>query len=202
MIEPDDQSWIWLDGEIWSWFRHLSAAIWLAFLKRIFSYKLRNNRVFAVQSSIKHISIHSKRMHSNSSRAYLTHFRLKFRRFRPQSFQICLWRRIDGVNIEWRRVMAKHLWEIRRVALQPRSLTGKLSCTVGIVPALGDPRRERPPAVCGHVINVPTHVKVKLPLISGHLPNEDADSHLLVVSTCYNGHCKKVPRFGGHFNQW
>ena len=25
-----------------------------------------------------------------------------------------------------------------------------------VVPALGDPRRERPPAVYGHVINVPT----------------------------------------------
>ena len=27
-----------------------------------------------------------------------------------------------------------------------------------VVPALGDPRRERPPAVSGHVINVPTHM--------------------------------------------
>ena len=53
-----------------------------------------------------------------------------------------------------------------------------------VVPALGDPRRERPPAVCGHFVNVPTHFKVKLPVISGHLPNADADSHLLVVSTC------------------
>ena len=30
-------------------------------------------------------------------------------------------------------------------------------------------------------------------MISGHLPN--ADSHLLVVSTCYNGQCKQMPRF-------
>ena len=74
-----------------------------------------------------------------------------------------------------------------------------MSCTV--VPALGDPRRERPPAVCGHFVNVPTHFKVKLPVISGHLPNADADSHLLVVSTCYNGQCKKCHVFGGHFNQ-
>ena len=29
-----------------------------------------------------------------------------------------------------------------------------------VVPALGDPRRERPPAVYGHVINVPTHLNV------------------------------------------
>ena len=72
-------------------------------------------------------------------------------------------------------------------------------CTV--VPALGDPRRERPPAVCGHFVNVPTHFKVKLPVISGHLPNADADSHLLVVSTCYNGQCKQMPRFRCHFNQ-
>ena len=64
-----------------------------------------------------------------------------------------------------------------------------------VVPALGDPRRERPPAVCGHFVNVPTHFKVKLPVISGHLPNADADSHLLVVSTCYNGQCKQMPRF-------
>ena len=70
-----------------------------------------------------------------------------------------------------------------------------------VVPALGDPRRERPPAVYGHFVNVPTHVNVKLPLISGHLPNADADSHSLVVSTCYNGQCKQMPLFGGHFNQ-
>ena len=64
-----------------------------------------------------------------------------------------------------------------------------------VVPALGDPRRERPPAVYGHIVNVPTHFNVKLPMISGHLPNADADSHLLVVSTCYNGQCKQMPRF-------
>ena len=62
-----------------------------------------------------------------------------------------------------------------------------------IVPALGDPRRERPPA--GHFVNVQTHFKVKLPVISGHLPDADADSHVLVVSTCYNGQCKQMPRF-------
>ena len=68
-----------------------------------------------------------------------------------------------------------------------------------VVHALGDPRRERPPAVCGHFGNVPTHFKVKLPVISGHLPNADADSHLLVVSTCYNGQCKQMPRFRWSF---
>ena len=68
-----------------------------------------------------------------------------------------------------------------------------------VVPALGDHRRERPPAVCGHLINVPTHFNVKLPPISGHLPNADADSHLLVVSTCYNGQCKQMPRFRWSF---
>ena len=31
---------------------------------------------------------------------------------------------------------------------------------VTVVPALGDPRRERPPDVYGHVINVPTHFNV------------------------------------------
>ena len=67
-----------------------------------------------------------------------------------------------------------------------------------VVPALGDPRRERSPAVYGHFVNVPTHFNVKLPLISGHLPNADADSHLLVVSTCYNGQCKQK---SGNFNQ-
>ena len=65
--------------------------------------------------------------------------------------------------------------------------------TSTVVPVLGDPRRERPPAVYGHVVNVPTYVNVKLPLIHGHLPNADADSHLLVVSTCYNGQCKQMP---------
>ena len=64
---------------------------------------------------------------------------------------------------------------------------------------MGDPRRERPPAVYGHFVNVPTHFNVKLPLISGHLPNADADSHLLVVSTCYNGQCKQMPRFRWSF---
>ena len=47
----------------------------------------------------------------------------------------------------------------------------------------------------GHFVDVPTHFNVKLPLISGHLPNADADSHLLVVSTCYNGQHKQMPRF-------
>ena len=68
-----------------------------------------------------------------------------------------------------------------------------------VVPALGDPRRERPPAVYGHFVNVPTHFNVKLPVISGHLPNADADTHLLVVSTCYNGQCKQMPRFRWSF---
>ena len=68
-----------------------------------------------------------------------------------------------------------------------------------VVPALGDPRRERPPAVYGYFVNVPRHFKVKLPVISGHLPNADADSHLLVVSTCYNGQCKQMPRFRWSF---
>ena len=71
-----------------------------------------------------------------------------------------------------------------------------LSCTV--VPALGDPRREWPPAVYGHVITVPTHFNVKLPAIGGHLPNVDADSHLLVVRTCYNGQPKQM--FSVSFN--
>ena len=48
----------------------------------------------------------------------------------------------------------------------------KNMCTV--VPALGDPRRERPPAVYGHVSNVPTHVNVTLPAIGGHLPKGPA----------------------------
>ena len=76
-----------------------------------------------------------------------------------------------------------------------------LSCSfiITVVPALGDSRRERPPAVCGHFVNVPTHFKVKLPVISGHLPNTDADSHLLVVSTCHNGQCKQMPRFRWSF---
>ena len=69
-----------------------------------------------------------------------------------------------------------------------------------VVPALGDPRRERPPDVYGHVIKVPTHLNVKLPAFGGHLPNADADSHLLVVRTCYNGQCKKCHVFGGQFN--
>ena len=64
-----------------------------------------------------------------------------------------------------------------------------------VVPAMGDPRRERPPAVYGHVTNVPTHVNVKLHAIGEHLPNADADSHIVVVRTCYNGQCKQKLRF-------
>ena len=74
---------------------------------------------------------------------------------------------------------------------------GQILLSYTVVPALGDPRRERPPAVCGHFVNVPTHFNVKLPVISGHLP--DADSHLLVVSTCYNGQWKQMPRFRWSF---
>ena len=60
----------------------------------------------------------------------------------------------------------------------------------------GDPGSgERPPAVYGHVINVPTHLDVKLPAIGGHLPNADADSNLLVVRTCYYGQYKQMLRF-------
>ena len=51
----------------------------------------------------------------------------------------------------------------------------------------------------GHIIKVRTHFNVKLPAISGHLPNADADSHLLVVSTWYNGQCKQMPRFRWSF---
>ena len=74
--------------------------------------------------------------------------------------------------------------------------TGLVSCpgeSTTVVPALGDPRRERPPDVYGHVIKVPTHLNVTLPAIGGHLPN--ADTHLLVVRTCYNGQCKQMPCF-------
>ena len=64
-----------------------------------------------------------------------------------------------------------------------------------VVPALGDPRRQRPPDMYGHVIVVPIHFNIKLPAIGGHLPNADADSHLLVVRTCYNGQCKQMLHF-------
>ena len=64
---------------------------------------------------------------------------------------------------------------------------------------MGAPRREPPPAVYGHVINVPTHFNVKLPAIGGHLPNADADNHLMIVRTCYNGPCKQIPRFRWSF---
>ena len=68
-----------------------------------------------------------------------------------------------------------------------------------VVPVLGDPRREPPPDVYGHVIKVPTHLNFKLPAIGGHLPNADAYSHLLVVRTCYNGQCKQMSRFRWSF---
>ena len=56
-----------------------------------------------------------------------------------------------------------------------------------LVPAMGDPRRERPPDVYGHVIKVPTHLNVTLPAIGGHLPNaRPRNSFFLVVENfCY-----------------
>ena len=87
--------------------------------------------------------------------------------------------------------------ESKNSGLVCRHLYTTISNTV--VPALGNPRRERPPALYAHVINVPTHFNVKLPVIGGHLPNADADSHLLVVRTCYNGQCKQMQRFRRSF---
>ena len=46
------------------------------------------------------------------------------------------------------------------------------------IPALGDPRHERPHAVYGHVINVPTQLNVKLPVIGRHLPNAYVQSFI------------------------
>ena len=80
------------------------------------------------------------------------------------------------------------------IAIQPYFV-----CSTTVVPALGDPRRERPPAMYGHIINVPTHFNVKLPAISGHLPNADADSHSLAVSITDSANKCRV--FGGRFNQ-
>ena len=67
------------------------------------------------------------------------------------------------------------------------------------VPASGDPRRERPPGVYGHVTEVQTHINVKLNAIGGHLANADTDSHVLVVRTCYYGQCKHMSRFRWSF---
>ena len=85
---------------------------------------------------------------------------------------------------------------VGRLALCSSRVCGKAGT---VVPALSDPRRERTPAMYGHVTNVPTHFNVKLPAIGGHLPNADADSHLLVVRTCYNGQFKQMPRFRRSF---
>ena len=72
-----------------------------------------------------------------------------------------------------------------------------LSVYITVVPALGDLRHEPPPSVYGHVINVPTHLNVKLPAIGGHLPN--ADIHCLSVPAITNS-VNKYRVFGGHFN--
>ena len=47
------------------------------------------------------------------------------------------------------------------------------------------------------LINVPTPFNTELPAIGGHLSK--ADSHLLVVRTCYNGQCKQILRFRRSF---
>ena len=87
-------------------------------------------------------------------------------------------------NNNWTMFLILHSTILfHRINGETKSVKKKTSHTV--VPALGEHRRKRPPAVYGHVINVPIHFNVKLPLISGHLPN--ADSHLLVVITCCNG---------------
>ena len=51
--------------------------------------------------------------------------------------------------------------------------SAKSSYYVTVLPVLGDSRRERPPDVYGHLINVPTHLNIKLPAIGGHLLKED-----------------------------
>ena len=103
---------------------------------------------------------------------------------------------LDSINFKFNVICMQETWKAEGDDFSQFMLQC-YNCTV--VPALGDPRRERPPAVCGHIVNVPTHFKVKLPVIIGHLPNADADSHLLVVSTCYNGQCKQMPRFRWSF---
>ena len=75
-----------------------------------------------------------------------------------------------------------------------------LRCTV--VPALGNPCRERPPAVYGHFVNVPTHFNVKLPVISGHLPVTWTRTVIHWLSApAITDNANKCRIFGGHFNQ-
>ena len=52
----------------------------------------------------------------------------------------------------------------------------------------------------GHVINVPTHCNVKLPAIGGHLPNADADSHLLVSVPAITDSANTCRIFDYHLN--
>ena len=54
-----------------------------------------------------------------------------------------------------------------------------------VVPALGDARRERPPAVYGHVINVPIHLNVPI------RPSDERPTGLY-------GHFCLVPRVSVH----
>ena len=96
--------------------------------------------------------------------------------------------------------LVNNSWTVRLTKAEvSSSVFTPLQILYTVVPALGEPRRERPPAVYGHFVNVPTHFNVKLPLISGHLPNADADSHLLVVNTCYIGQYKQMWRFRWSF---
>ena len=70
-----------------------------------------------------------------------------------------------------------------------------------VVPALGDPRRERPPAVCGHFVNVPTHFKVKLPVISGTCLTRTRTVIYWLSAPAITDSAHKCHVFGGHFNQ-
>ena len=122
--------------------------------------------------------------------------------FRQSYFQVSCHLRMPATSILPRRsigsscqtgkmaALSNSLLFVFKISFLPKYRVMYYDYTV--VPALGDPRRERPPAVYGRVINVPRHFNVKLPVIGGHLPNADADSHLLVVRTCYNGQCKQM----------
>ena len=103
----------------------------------------------------------------------------------------------------WRRDDIYRFRSLACIQSQSRT-TSDLVYISTVVPALGDPRRERPPAVYGHFVNVPTNFNVKLPLISGHLPNADADSHIHVKSPGFAGRLpefSQIPRSPGRENE-
>ena len=69
-----------------------------------------------------------------------------------------------------------------------------------VVPALGGPRRERPLAVCGHVINVPTHSTLNYLRSADTCLTRTRTAMYWLSVPAITDSVNKCSVFGGHFN--